>query len=175
MKKIICGILAICLAFSCCACSRGTDYSKYGDSAVLELENESAKPGKTVDVDVLLNNNPGTATVGVQLKYDASVLTPVDAKAAGSFKGEGFFSSNAGGEDEYGLYKDDDGASLKALWFNAYNTEENGKVMTITFEVAEDAPKGETAITFEPNADDLTNEAMEYVDTVYLDGVITIG
>ncbi|MBQ6540033.1 MAG: hypothetical protein IJL71_03300, partial [Oscillospiraceae bacterium] len=66
MKKLVCLIMALMLLAVCTACSGSNgDYSKYGKSAVLELDSASAKPGSTVKLDISLNNNPGTTTIGL--------------------------------------------------------------------------------------------------------------
>jgi len=152
MKKILCGILAVAMAFSCAACS-GSNYSDY-DTAVLELESVSAKAGSEIDVEVYLGNNPGTACVDVELEYDSSVFTAVGAKVAGDLKGNGLFSSNVT-EDEYEMVAD--GGNLHAMWFNGFNTDATGEVMVLTFEVAEDAPAGEYTISFVQGEDDLVS------------------
>ena len=173
MKKILCGILAAAMAVSCVACSSGKDYSEYGDKAVLEVENVTAKAGDKVELDVYLNNNPGTSTVGVELEFDENVLTPVSIEASGKLKGQGFFTTNLAA-DEYGVFTGDDGTYVKGLWFNVSDWTDNGEVMTVTFEVAEDAAAGEYPITFIENEDDLVNQDFENVETVYLDGSVTI-
>lgn len=182
MKKILCGILAAAMAVSCAACSSGKDYSEY-DTAVLEVASVSAKAGDTVDVEVLLNNNPGTATIGVELEYDASVLTAISAEASGALKGKGFFSSNAS-EDEIELFEDSEGAQLSALWFDANNFDGNGEIMTITFQVAEDAEAGDYTIKFVESEDDLVSvtetgpeiDDVKYtnVEVTYLEGAVTV-
>ena len=170
MKKILCGILAAAMAVSCAACSGGGDYSDY-DTAVLEVESVSAKAGDTVDVQVYLGNNPGTSVVEVELEFDTSVLTPVSAKVSGDLRGQGLFSSNVT-EDEYEMIPD--GEYLHAMWFNAYDTDANGEIMTLTFEVAEDAPAGEYALSFVESEDNLVNENYENVEVTYLAGNVTI-
>lgn len=175
MKRILCGIMAAAMAVACCACSSGgKDYSEYGDKAVLEAENVTAKAGKTVEMEIYLNNNPGTSTVDVDLRYDTEVLTPVSFKAAGDLNGNGFFFSNLTDDDEYGLFSDDDGTYAHGMWFNVSDFTGNGKVMTVTFEVSEDAAAGEYPVTFNENEDDLVNEDLENVETVYLEGSVTV-
>lgn len=176
MKRILCGIMAAAMAVACCACSSGgKDYSEYGDKAVLEAENVTAKAGETVEMEVYLNNNPGTSTVDVDLRYDTDVLTPVSFEAAGDLKGTGFFFSNLSGEDdEYGLFAGEESTYAHGMWFNVSDFTGNGKVMIVTFEVADDAAAGEYSVTFNENDDDLVNQDLENVETVYLDGSITV-
>lgn len=173
MKKIFCGILAAAMAVSCVACSNGKDYSEY-DTAVLEVESVEAKAGDTIDVEIYLNNNPGTSTIGVALEYDTSVLTPVSAKASGDLAGQGFFSSNASEDDEFGLFEGDSGEYVNALWFNVSDFDGNGEVMTIEFQVSEDAAAGEYVISFTESEDDLVNQDLENVEVTYLEGTVTI-
>ncbi len=175
MKKLVCLIMALMLLAVCTACSGSNeDYSKYGKSAVLELGSSTAKPGSTVELDVSLNNNPGTSTIGIELSYDTAVLTPVSIERTGTLKGLGFFTSNLEGGDEYGAFSGDDGSTVQGIWFNTSDFKDNGKVMTVKFEVADDAPAGEYAVKFIPSDDDLTNEKLEQVDVVYLDGTVTV-
>ena len=174
MKKIVCLILALALLTVCAACSKGTDYSKYGDSAVIEVGSANAKAGGTVKLDISLNNNPGTSAIGIELDYDSSVLTPVSIERSGKLDGQGFFTSNLEGEDEYGAFEGDEGATVQGIWFNSADFTGNGKVMTVTFKVADDAQPGEYAVTVVQHEDDLTNQNLEYLDVVYIDGSVTI-
>lgn len=156
MKRIICGALAAMMVLGCSACSNGKDYSEYGDTAVVELENVKAKAGNEVELEVYLNNNPGTASVGLELHYDEEVLTPVSMKASGELAGQGFFSSNLDEEDTFDQFEDDL-SYVKAVWFNAFNFTGNGEIMTVKFEVAEDAPAGEYPITVTVGEGDLVS------------------
>jgi uncharacterized protein YxeA len=174
MKKIICLVLALALLTVCCACSGGKDYSEYGDSAVLEIGSASAKAGSTVKMDISIHNNPGTSTIGIELDYDSSVLTPVSIERTGKLDGIGFFTSNLEGEDEYGAFSGDEGATVQGIWFNTSDFSDNGKVMTVTFEVADNAAAGDYAVKFVQHEDDLTNQELEYLDVAYIDGSVTV-
>ncbi len=173
MKKILCGIMAAAMAVSCCACSNGKDYSEY-DTAVLEVESVKAKAGDEVELEIYLNNNPGTSTVDIELNYDTDVLTPVSMKASGDLKGQGFFYSNLSGDDELGLFTNDDNAYAHGMWFNVADFKDNGEVMVVTFEVADDAAAGDYTIEIVDNEDNLVNQDLENVEVTYLEGVVTV-
>ena len=39
------------------------------------VSNKNAVPGETVDVDIAMTNNPGIASIGLNVGYDSDVLT----------------------------------------------------------------------------------------------------
>lgn len=174
MKKFLCLILAFGLLIACCSCGAKKDYSQYGDSAVIEIGNVKAKAGKTVKVAVKLQNNPGAAAVSLEMHYDTAVLTPISAVAGSKVKNIGYFQSNLDKSDEFNLFSDSDSDYVKAVWFNAYNFTDNGEIMVITFQVADDAEAGVYPITVEQHENDIANEEYEYVDIVYLEGSVTV-
>lgn len=173
MKKALCFVMAMMLLFACCACS-GNSYSQYGKSAVLEVSSPSAKAGSTVKVDIALQNNPGTSVVSVELKFDPSVLIPVSMERSGKIKGVGFYTSSLDGQDEYGMFENGSKDTVKGIFFDAKDFKGNGKIMTVTFKVADDAAAGEYPVTIVEHADDLVNQNSENVDVVYLNGAVKV-
>lgn len=133
MKKLISVCLALVLLAVCIplqASAEGTPTFAVG--AV------QARVGETVEVPILIENNPGIIALSVSISFDRNVLTLQDAASASLFS-EGAFTFG-------GTYDTD---TFKIIWENGTgsNATENGAFATLTFLVSEDAPLGDTVVS----------------------------
>ena len=118
MKKLITVMLALVL----CVGMMAVAASAAGTPA-LAVSSATGAAGKTVDVTVSLSNNPGIAMLEFGVDYDSSRLTL-----------EGMTTTGLDGAM----------ASTSYIWVttNAADSKYEGKILTITFKVKEDAAPG---------------------------------
>lgn len=104
-------------------------------TAVLSVVNAVGSAGKTVDVVVNLENNPGIATLDFNLGYDSSVMTLKNVTVNNVFSSSdvtaGVLSKNP--------YK------FSAMKLS--NASASGKLATFTFAIKEDCADGDYAVT----------------------------
>ena len=118
MKKLITVMLALVL----CVGMMAVAASAAGTPA-LAVSSATGAAGKTVEVTVSLSNNPGIAMLEFGVDYDSSRLTL-----------EGMTTTGLDGAM----------ASTSYIWVttNAADSKYEGKILTITFKVKEDAAPG---------------------------------
>ena len=118
MKKLITVMLALVL----CVGMMAVAASAAGTPA-LAVSSTTGAAGKTVDVTVTLSNNPGIAMLEFGVDYDSSRLTL-----------EGMTTTGLDGAM----------ASTSYIWVttNAADSKYEGKILTISFKVKEDAAPG---------------------------------
>lgn len=108
--------------------------------------NVAAKAGDTVEVNVVIKNNPGIALIQFELKYDAKALTLVDGKVDtkdGIFK----FDNELIGKN--GIDASTEGVvTFLSDLSNTANVTDNGKVATLKFKLG-DKVDGDVAVTVE--------------------------
>lgn len=120
--------------------------------------------GKTVAVDVALENNPGIVSMTLHLSYD-SRLELASAVDTGILPG-GMHSATL--TNPYTLVWENDTASAD------YTV--NGTIMTLTFNIPEGAEAGEypIEITYDPDNYEIYNYDVEPVDFAVVNGGITV-
>lgn len=155
MKKIAILFMAVLIIFAL------TVGASAADGTVLVTEAEGYG-GKTVKLDVVVAENPGSIASVMTVKYDTDALTLTRVEDAGKM-GENKHSDNLS-SDEYYL-----------SWFNPLAEEDysfNGTVVTLSFEIADDAEEGEYDITVEvKEAYDTDLNPVTYTETA---GKITV-
>ncbi|MCR5485185.1 MAG: hypothetical protein K6F09_06290 [Clostridiales bacterium] len=95
------------------------------DTAKVSVGSVKGDPGETVEVDVVLSDNPGLTSLGLDVAYDTSKLELVGVSDGGVLNGYGSSSSYDG--NKYKLYWSDDLAEKD-------NTS-TGKIATLKFKV----------------------------------------
>ena len=148
MKKRCGLLLAFLLLIGCMAVpiSAATD-------PVIAISGEQADPGDTVKLTVSLRDNPGITVMRLQLQYDETVLTLVDVKDADRL-GKSVHSKELDA-NPYVLY-----------WNNTtskVNFKNTGDIVTLTFEIADDARYGEYAVDVTFDEKDILDKDMESV------------
>ena len=150
MKKRVLSVLLImalfvsCLAFS--ASAEGTP--------TLRLSSVSASRGDEITVDVIMENNPGVTGIDVKISYDKTRL-----KLTGSSNGclSGWVVSvEAGG----------------AIWADSVSHTENGVILTLKFEVLDDAPLGDAVVQL--TNPDIIDDELNTVDFKFESGTVAV-
>ena len=163
MKKILSVCLAVILLLACIPMQSFAE-----GSPVFAAGNAEANPGDTVEIPILIENNPGIVALIVSVSYDADVLTLQGATSASLFS-EGdvtFTGSSASNTDPF-----------RIVWYNALGTEnstESGTLATLTFLVKEDAPVGEASIAVSYSPSSVFDINLDNVEFGTRDGVVSI-
>lgn len=121
--------------------------------------------GKTVDVTISLKNNPGLVSATLRVAYDTNVLTLVRVTDAGTL---GTTSHKPEFSEPYTLAWVNDTATSNYTY--------NGKIVTLTFEVAEDAALGKYPITVSYDYDnyDIYNADAEKIKFATVNGYVEV-
>ena len=133
--------------------------------ANIVVSSATCNQGKQVKVTISLENNPGIISARLNVHYDSSVMTLVGVEDAGNL-GATMHSNQF--TNPYVLSWAND-TILENITFN-------GDVVTLVFDVAEDAPFGEYAVSVSYDYDnyDICNFEQEKVKFNVVDGVVSI-
>lgn len=127
------------------------------------VSSKNAVPGETVDVDIAMTNNPGIASIGLNVGYDSDILTVENIT----------FNSEMGGTTQTSQLTKN---PVKLIWISSTsNFNENANVATITFRVNGDITDNiasEVELSFDP--DDIYNIAEDNIDCSVVNGVINV-
>jgi len=130
----------------------------------ISVPEKTAVKGETVDVDIMISDNPGVSSLIFEVKYDEYLtLTNVDLNK--SLFGSMLVSPTP--------YKNPQRISMVDMLLNDISS--NGRIATLTFLISEDAPDGyqaEINITFDE--DDILNSYDECVSTTVVNNIITL-
>ncbi len=128
------------------------------DAPKIVIDSTNGTIGKTVTVKISLKNNPGIASMKLNVTFDQSVLTLADIT----------YNSEMGGQ--FQLPQDMDSPAI-LNWYNGWNNcEDDGAFATLTFTVAEDATHDSytnISVTYDP--EDVYN-ILEQNVTFYAEG-----
>ena len=122
------------LAFMICV---SVSVSAADDSGAIKVTDVSGYAGKTVKVDIVIDENPGMIASVMTVAYDADALTLTKVEDKEKL-GENNHSDNLSSEEYY------------ISWFNPLSREDytyEGNVISLSFEIAEDAEVGEYPVT----------------------------
>lgn len=131
------------------------------DTTKIEFGQVSGKAGEQIQVPVMITGNPGIAGFRFWVAYDMDALTLVSVEK-GEVLTSGTLKSNV----------DDEDATI--TWFAISNETGNGELMTLTFEIAENA-MGYYPLTVSYDPEDITNASWQKVDCTVTDGLIKTG
>ena len=87
--------------------------------------------GDTVEVPVVISNNPGIAAAMLEIEFDTDALEPVSIKKGTVFS-KGTFTSNVQQDIALSSLK-----TVKVNWVYSANVKTNGTMFTVTFKVKE--------------------------------------
>lgn len=157
MKKILAIILTMLLCFQSIPA-----FCKSGDF-ILRVDNKEAKPGEKVEVDFVLENNPGVLAMILVMDYDNDRLKLVDTRDGGLIAGPVF-------GNDYSK------KPFKFLWASASDRDfdEDGTLVTVTFEVLEDAPLGKAEIRIKHQAKNILNFDLNQVPMTTVNGSVNV-
>ena len=122
------------------------------NSFTLTAESKQAKPGDTVKVVLDLANNPGVAYLRLTVKYDTAALTLKTV--------------------ENGSIISDLDQGVNLVWSADSNSTANGTLVTLTFEVKEDAAFGDYTVDLVLR--ECYNETYNSLPLYTVDGVIEV-
>lgn len=128
------------------------------------VSDTKAKAGKTVDVTVSVQNNPGIMAAKINVFYDTAVLS-LKSVTNGSLMGESLF---------------DQGGNISAVPYTvcwndmSKNFCDDGILVTYTFEVNENAPIGVTPVSLTYDEGSTFNSDLENVKFSTINGTVEI-
>lgn len=129
---LVLGLLASLLALPACG----------GSAGGFSLSDVSCAAGEDVTVTVTVRENPGLSGIKLRLSYgDAANLTPHGFSA---WSVGGMAASNC---EDPAFSPSAEAPYVTLVWAGISTVRENGAVFTLSFRVAEDAPKGEYPLT----------------------------
>ena len=133
------------------------------DAVDLKIGSASAMPGETVKIDVSLENNTGVLALKLELSYDKQRLKLLTAEDAGLVSGKIFSKTT----DKYPYIMLWNSASIK-------NFDADGVLVSLTFEVLNDAPSGDAFISISYEQENVYD--VDYKDVLLnvKDGFITV-
>lgn len=161
MKKLSVVFLTIVLFLSMVTVSKAASASGPG----ITLSTVTANSGDTIDVSVVLSDNPGIAILRLQVSYNTEVLT------LKSVTDGGLFSDN--------VHSDDFAASPYTLsWYNlnggVANCTGNGVLATLHFQISPFAETGSYDLSLSYGTNDALNEQSKPVSIESTGGMVTL-
>lgn len=134
-------------------------------TAKLSVSDAQAQPGETFTVDVKLDKNPGMATADLSVLFDESALTLVSAE-------DKHLLSDAAEE-----HSDKKSMPYRLSWMNdlaAADTNAAGTLMTLTFQVDENAKAGDYSIAIAADSAELYDHEVKTVRCELTNGTVTV-
>ncbi len=130
MKKIISLLLTVILIVSMIPAT--VRAAGVESTAVLTVEEVSAAPGGTVDINLVITENPGILGATLRVSWDESLTLIANAS------GEAFADMSYTAPSRYNA------KGTNFVWYaNEVNTVVDGVILTLTFRVAEDVENDE--------------------------------
>lgn len=121
----------------------------------LSVSSAVANPGDVVELEVVLENNPGINTFSLGFDYDKSKLDLLDVT----------INENLGGQFVY---------REKAVWLNSKDTKYNGEILKLEFKVLDSAKSGDAEVNVTYSPGDISNYDEQDVNFKTLSGKITV-
>ena len=101
---------------------------------VLSVQTATAQPGQTVQLTVTLSDNPGLCGLYFGIDYDHTKLTLEDYSCPSADFAQGDWMVGIGGQE-------------RAVWLQPDQTEAEGAILTLKFQIASDAGTEDIAVT----------------------------
>lgn len=138
-------------------------FAESGDFTLRVEEGITAAPGEKVEVDLIFENNPGLVALTLAMDYGKAKMKLVDVKDGGIL-GIGVFGN------------DYSKVPFKFAWANLpdKNFTENGALVTLTFEILEDATPGKAHIATRANNYNIINKDLEEVPLTFVNGYVQV-
>lgn len=129
----------------------------------IKASTKSALPGASVNIDISLKNNPGVASLGLDIAYNKNILTLENVT----------YNSELGGKVQTSPLTDN---PAKILWVNSSAEFKSDAVFaTLTFKVSENAKSGvKSPITLTYDQNNIYNIKEVNVDCAVENGAVTI-
>ncbi len=162
MKRIFSLVLAFAILFSCFICANEEE-----NVPTLKVVGGTSIPGRSVEVSLVMENNPGVMAIKIELSYDDTYLTLKEFKDNGMLKTY-FGETEDLSDNPYTLcWADVEGRK---------NNMGNGVLAVLTFDIAKEAPQGDYEIGISYNNDyyEILNEELEAVEFNIENGNVTV-
>ena len=141
-------------------CTRCGDGTPTGPAFV--VSKATAKAGETVEVTVSLKNNPGIASIILELAFDNDALTLNSVT----------YNNTIGGYTIQPQYKE---SPIKLYWIDGFaNAEGDFVLATLSFTVKDDAALGDHALTVSYRPDDVYDISETNLPFEIVNGAITV-
>ena len=139
MKKVN-KFLALFLSWTLCLSllPAGVFAAEENETLVIQPLSVSGDAGQTVEVPIVITQNPGVVAFGVQIEYDSTKLTLTQKPTIGDVMGGTITQSQYLTSNPYMVLFDSSTAST--------NITATGTLMTMSFQIKEDTVAGEAAI-----------------------------
>lgn len=125
---------------------------------IMRVETVGSYAGETVNVNVVLEDNPGFSTASVKIDYDSKRVELLNAKLGDEFA--------SGANVSYD--------NLPYLTFVKSSDTTDSNFLTLTFKVLDNASAGDAYITIIYDEGDISNKSEEDVNFQVVDGKITV-
>ena len=163
MKKIFALLLTVALL-----CTSIPFVASAATAGTVTVESAQASAGETVSVSAVVSNNPGIVSMDLTLTYDQTRLELVSVTnekflTVGEQTAEVTLSENLTVYPQKVIMN---GGSLPQ------NVTANGKLLTFTFKVREDAPLGDAFVALDST--DIINVDVEQVPFTFVDGTVSV-
>lgn len=129
----------------------------------LIVSNVSAKNGSTLELMVSLKNNPGIASVKINISYNSEVFTLSNVKNGEALDDSSFNFSDDFSAEPYSVY-----------WNGASDNYNDGVLATFTFQVSNNAQSGIYPITLSYDSDSAFDCDLNDVEFSIIDGSVEI-
>ncbi|MBR3965574.1 MAG: Ig-like domain-containing protein [Clostridia bacterium] len=125
------------------------------------LDERKATAGKTVEINLNITNNPGIAGMGFEIEYNSDVMTLVS------------YESNSAWLPTSNFDEDNSNNPVKFVWSRASNFKADTSILTLNFEIKEDAPEGDYVVTLAKSGD-IINQKFDDLACNVVAGKITV-
>ena len=154
MKRLLAFACALVLVFSYAI----TASAAPGAAPMMTVGSASGAPGETVEVAVELGNNPGISSAVLEIDFDDTRLTLLSAAIGEKFNTGAYANIN-----------------LPYVTFvRSDDVAENTVLLTLIFEIKEDAEMGDAYVTILYEEGDITNYDEEDVNFEVMPGIISV-
>ena len=137
MKRIISTAVAVMMLL--CILPHGA-FAKEKSTPTVYVENATVRQGHSVDVDIVIENNPGVSAFDMGITYDSNALTLTNVVKGTALVRESQSSTT--------FSPDYASVPYNMIWVSTseHDCEDNGTVFTLTFEASSNANLGQVLI-----------------------------
>ena len=161
-KRMVSLLLVLAMLLSMCPSFVVHSHAAETNGTIFAVENAWSAVGSTVKVNILVENNTGITYAGLKISW-ADGLTLVDAENGSVFGDLTYQEPNRYVQ-----------SGTNFIWYgNMMNTIEDGVVLTLTFEVAEDAPDS-TMLKINVAGDSFVDNDLEEFTPRFIGGGVRI-
>lgn len=168
MKRKISAMLAVFLSLSVLMTMVFSITAFAAAKGKITIGSAQAKSGQSVNITISMTTNPGMATVDFEVTFDSSVLT------LEKVNDEKFIPLGEGVEI---AHSDQLVSPYHLSWLNDLAKEDitkTGKMVTLTFKVADDAKPGTYDIKVDPKTVEIYDCNIKDVDFEFENGAVTV-